>query len=363
MKSISIYRANAVLLLGILFFIVLYYGRTFLIPLAFAILFGMLLLPASRKLESWGLSRIGATLLCLCLILLFVAVILGIIAAQVAVISKDLPQLQVKLQQQVDVLQQWVQQQFSVSPEKQIEFLKSQISKFSQSANKFGTSLIAGGASILSGFALMLLYFFFLMWKREKYQQFFLKLTAPENKPDTEKELHEITKVASQYVIGRLISMAFLAFVYTIGFSVVGLKNAILISLVTVIPTIIPYVGSIVGSLFPLIMATVSGGSNIILPVILVIVIAQVLDNNVIEPLVEGSALHISPIFTIVAIVLGELVWGVAGMILFIPLFAVLRIICDHHPALHPYGFLLANDVEEPQWLEKVKGWFKKEKS
>jgi len=120
------------------------------------------------------------------------------------------------------------------------------------------------------------------MWKREKYQEFFLRLTTPESKPDTEKELHEITRVASQYVIGRLISMAFLAFVYT---------------------------------------------------------------------------------FTIVAIVLGELVWGVAGMILFIPLFAVLRIICEHHPALHPYSFLLANDVEEPQWLEKVKGWFGKEKS
>jgi len=363
MKKISIYRANAVLLLGILAVIVLYYGRVFLIPLAFAILFAMLLLPISRKLESWGLGRISASLTCLFLILLFIAVVLGIIAAQVVVISQDLPQLQVKLQQQVDMLQQWVQQQFGVSPEKQIQFITSRISKLSQSANKFGTSLVSGGMGMLSGFALMLLYFFFLMWKREKYEQFFLKLSSPENQPDTEKELHEITNVASQYVVGRLISMIFLAFIYAIGFSIIGLKNALLISLVTVIPTIIPYVGSIVGSLFPLMMAVVSGSSDMILPVILIIVLAQVLDNNIIEPLVEGSALHISPIFTIVAIVLGELIWGIAGMILFIPLFAIIRIVCDHTPALHPYSFLLANDVEEPQWIEKVKGWFGKKKS
>ena len=87
---------------------------------------------------------------------------------------------------------------------------------------------------------------------------------------------------------------------------------------------------------------------------------AQIIDNNIIEPLVEGNSLNLSPIITIVAIVLGELVWGIAGMVLFIPLFAVLRIICDHIPALHPYGYLLANDVNDPKWVEKVKGWFNK---
>ena len=65
-------------------------------------------------------------------------------------------------------------------------------------------------------------------------------------------------------------------------------------------------------------------------------------------------------LFTIVAIVLGELVWGISGMILFIPMFAILKIICDHIPSLHPYSFLLANEVEEPHWVNTVKKWFKK---
>jgi predicted PurR-regulated permease PerM len=263
------------------------------------------------------------------------------------------------LQQFIDSGQQWVQQQFGVAPQEQIQFVKSQISKFSQLFNKFATGLVSGSLGMLSGFALVLIYFFFLMWKREKYEEFFLRLSNPENRPEMKQELHDITKVASQYLVARLLSMLFLAVFYAVGFSLIGLKNAVLISFVAVLPTIVPYIGSFIGGIFPLIMALVAGSSGMVLPVIIVLVLAQVIDNNIIEPLLEGNSLNLSPIFTIVAIVLGELIWGIAGMVLFIPLFAIIRIICDHIPALHPYGYLLANDVQEPKWVEKIKEWFR----
>jgi predicted PurR-regulated permease PerM len=358
MRGFSIYRIAMVQLVAILTFIILYYGRIFLIPIAFAILFSMMLLPVSRRLENWGVSRIPATFLCILIILLFIAGIFFIIAAQAANLSQDLPQIQQQLQQLLDTGQQWIQQQFGVAPQEQIQFVKSQISNFSQYFNKFATGLISGSLGMLSGFALILLYFFFLMWKREKYEAFFLKFSDNENQTEVRQELQEITKVASQYLLARLLSMLFLAICYAIGFSIVGLKNALLISLVAVLPTIIPYVGAFIGGFFPLIMALVAGSSGMVLPVIIVLIVAQVIDNNIIEPLVEGNSLNLSPVITIAAIVLGELTWGIAGMILFIPLIAIIRIICDHIPALNPFGFLLANDVEEPKWVEKIKGWF-----
>ena len=173
MRGFSIYRIAMVQLVAILTFIILYYGRIFLIPIAFAILFSMMLLPVSRRLENWGVSRIPATLLCILIILLFIAGIFFIIAAQAANLSQDLPQIQQQLQQLLDTGQQWIQQQFGVAPQEQIQFVKSQISNFSQYFNKFATGLISGSLGMLSGFALILLYFFFLMWKREKYEAFF----------------------------------------------------------------------------------------------------------------------------------------------------------------------------------------------
>jgi predicted PurR-regulated permease PerM len=362
MKSIPVYRINAICLMIILFTIILYYGKVFLIPLFFSILFAMLLLPVCRKLEAWGVGRIWATLMGIVIIIFFILLILGIIGAQAASLSQDLPKMQAKALQFIQTVQGWIQGQFSVTPQKQIAYLQKGVSNISNSANSFFTALLSGAMGLLTGFVLMLLYFFFLMWKREKYKEFFLMLVEEENRGEVNKELGQITHVASQYLIGRLISMVFLAVFYMIGFSIVGLKNGPLIALIAVIPTIVPYVGSFIGGFFPLAMALVSGSASMVLPVIIVLILAQVIDNNIIEPIVEGESLDISPIFTIVAIVVGELTWGLAGVILFVPMFAIVKIICDHIPALHPYAFLLDNETEEPAWVEKIKGWFGKSK-
>ena len=202
----------------------------------------------------------------------------------------------------------------------------------------------------------MLLYLFFLLWGRGKFREFFLKLALEGQRGEMGQLLDEVTNVAAQYLSGRLLSMLFLAGFYAIGFSISGLKNAVLLSLIAVLPTLIPYVGAYIGALFPLAMAVV-GGSGQVLPTTAVLAAAQVIDNNIIEPLVMGNQLNLSPIFTIVGIVAGELIWGIPGMILFEPLLAIIRIACAHVPALHPYAFLLENEVAEPQWVGKVKGW------
>ncbi len=359
MTNISLARVNKALLLGVLTVIILYYARSFLIPLSFGILFSMLLLPVSRKLEQWGLGRKTATFICILIILLFVFGIVSIISAQANSFSKDLPQIQIKLQQLIDTVQHWIHSKVGVSTEQQVQFVKKQVDKFSQSANTYATSFLAGTFSILGGFVLVLLYFFFLMWKREKYEAFFLRVASKEHHSEVKKELDEITKVASQYVVGRLISMIFLIAVYAIGFYVIGLKNAVLVSFIAVLPTIVPYIGAYIGGIFPVIMALVSGSADMVVPVLLLLIIAQTFDNNVIEPLAQGETLNISPIITILALVVGNLLWGIAGMVLFVPMFAVIRIICEHVPALNPYGFLLANDVEDSPWVAKVKKWFK----
>ncbi|MCC9167714.1 AI-2E family transporter [Pontibacter harenae] len=360
MKTISIYRANAIILLGILTVVALHYGKAFFIPLFFSIILSMLMLPVSKKLESWGMNRLLSTLVCILIILLFIAVILFVISAQAVSFSNDLPQIQNQLQQMVDKVQQWIQQQFGVAPQKQIQFVQSRISSLSQSANNFATSVVKGLMGIITSFALVMLYMLFLLWQRDKYKNFSLKLVKPENKPEANRTISSITEVASAYLVGRLISMLFLAVFYSIGFSVVGLQNPILLSIIAVLPTIVPYVGAVIGGLFPLIMAFVSGSTGMVLPVIGILAAAQLIDNNLIEPFVMGAKMDLSPLITVVAIVLGELIWGIAGMILFVPMFAIIRIVCEHLPALHPYGYLLEDELGEPDWVKKLKNKFSK---
>ncbi|WP_128548645.1 AI-2E family transporter [Larkinella soli] len=360
MKAVSLQRINAVLAFSVLTVLVLYVGRPFLVPLAFAGILAMLLLPVSRWLESRGVGRVGATLLCILLVLLVMAAFVGIIYAQVTSFVKDWPQIQSKGEQVLRQAQGWVQQQFGLDPQEQIQKLKQQASKLSQSSGGSGGSFFSGLMGLLSGLVLVTLYLFFLLWKREKYEEFILKLCAPESRPSVEHALGQITRVSARYLTGRLMSMAFLAVFYSIGLSIVGLKNAVLMSLIAVIPTLIPYVGAFIGASFPLFMALVSGSPDQLLPTAAVLMSAQIIDNNIIEPLVMGAELDLSPFFTVVAIVLGELIWGIPGMILFEPLFSILRIVCTHIPALHPYSFLLENEVSEPGWIQTLKKKFGK---
>ncbi|GAA3994010.1 hypothetical protein GCM10022408_00160 [Hymenobacter fastidiosus] len=360
MRSISLPRANGLLLLALLSVALLYVGRLFFIPLAFALLLAMLLRPVSNWLERRGLGRAGAALVCLLLVLAFIGGLAWLISEQGSRIADDWPQLQARLDQELAKGQQLVQEKFGVAPQKQVQLVREQLAKVSQSISRFVGTSLKGLLGVVGGLVLVLLYLFFLLWQRRKFRQFALQLATPDNRPEVDRMLDQISKVGGQYLVGRLLSMVFIAAVYAIGFSIIGLKNALLLSVIAVLPTLVPYVGAYIGAAFPLVMALAGGESGLVLPTIGVIVLAQFIDNNIIEPLVMGSALHLSPLFTIVAVVLGELLWGIPGMILFEPLLAIIRIGCSHVPALHPYAYLLEDEMREPRWLKQVKRVFRR---
>jgi predicted PurR-regulated permease PerM len=149
---------------------------------------------------------------------------------------------------------------------------------------------------------------------------------------------------------------------YGIGFSIAGVKNAFFFAILCGLLEIIPFIGNLAGTALTLLMAvTQGGGSNIIIGILITYALVQFIQSYIIEPLVVGAEVNINPLFTIIAIVLGETVWGIPGMILAIPLVGIFKIICDNVESLKPYGFLIGEEKKkkEPGMMDKVKGWFK----
>lgn len=360
MKSISLNRLNSVLLLAILSVVILYFGKPFLVPLLFAIFFCMLLSPICDKLEKWGLGRIASTLIGMLIIILVIGGIISIIVGEADRISDDIPTMKTRAEEMVTSIQIWIEQKYNIDPKQQADYINKTLNNLSESGGRFFNDIVSWLMGMLTGFVLILLYFFFFMWKRDKYREFFLKLVYENNRKEAGQQLDKISRVSARYLIGRLISMIFLLIIYIIGFNAIGLPNAFLMALIAVLPTIIPYIGAFVGGFFPIAMSLIGGSPDLFWPTLIILAIAQAIDNNIIEPLAEGESMDMSPVFTIIAIVVGELIWGVAGMILFIPMFAILKIICDHIPALYPYSYLMANEIKEPKWVVKFKSLFKK---
>jgi predicted PurR-regulated permease PerM len=98
-----------------------------------------------------------------------------------------------------------------------------------------------------------------------------------------------------------------------------------------------------------------------LLGIVITYATVQFVQSYIIEPLVVGSEVNINPFFTIAGIVAGEMVWGIPGMILSIPLLGMAKIICDGVPQLQPIGFLIGTEKkkEGSNLIKKVKTWFK----
>jgi predicted PurR-regulated permease PerM len=120
---------------------------------------------------------------------------------------------------------------------------------------------------------------------------------------------------------------------------------------------IIPYVGNVIGIVLTLIVTALYGADLSMLGGIdLVYGIIQMIQGWVLEPLILEPQVIINPLFTIFALVIGELVWGISGMILAIPMIAMFKIVCDHIEPLKPYGFLIG----ETETKRKELGFIKK---
>ena len=129
----------------------------------------------------------------------------------------------------------------------------------------------------------------------------------------------------------------------SVGLYALGVKHAILFGMICAVMTIIPYIGIVISALLPITMVWISTG-NVWYPigVIAVFTFVQYLEANVIFPMVVGTELHVSTMAMLVAIIAGGIIWGVAGMILFIPFIAILKIVTDHVDDWKPLNVLLS---------------------
>jgi predicted PurR-regulated permease PerM len=123
-------------------------------------------------------------------------------------------------------------------------------------------------------------------------------------------------------------------------------------------------VGNLIGVSVTLLMSLAQGGeTSMIIAILITYAVVQFFQTYLLEPMVVGKNISINPVFTIVGLVGGELLWGLPGMILALPILGIIKIICDRIEPLKPYGFLIGDEKEdEPTIVEKIKKMVTKKK-
>jgi predicted PurR-regulated permease PerM len=348
----------------ILLVVILVYARPFLVPLAFAGVFSLLLLPVTRWLERRGINKAVATLLTLLAFLCVFAALFFFIGWQLSNITEDATKMEQQLSQKLQQLKTGLHKTFGVSPEKQQQIMKQQQQQAPGKTSALITSLLSGVGLFLTNALLMLVYLFLMLYFRGHLKTAILKFVPEDQRRNGERIMHDSQRVTYKYMTGMGLMIVSLWIMYGIGFSIAGVKNALFFAVLCGVLEIIPFVGNLAGTLLTMGMALSQGGStNMLIGIAITYALVQFIQSYLIEPLVVGSKVNINPLFTIAGIVAGEQVWGIPGMILSIPLLGMAKIICDRVEPLKPVGYLIGEDKkksEDNSLMDKLKKRFGK---
>lgn len=350
---------NSIFVLFFSFLVIsgLYFAREFLIPIAISALLAMLFVPLSRWFERQGLNRILSAFFCVLVFLLSIGAIIGLLSWQAQGISKDLEEIIVRINMIIEEIREFIAQNIGISAERQKQWL----SKQSGSPSTLTAGIILGSImGLIVKFILVIVYLFLFIYYRSHLKKFVLMIVPDSANIKTEEIIRDGGKVAQKYLSGVSSMIVVLWIMYSIGFSIVGVKSALFFAILCGLLEILPFIGNLTGSFITVLAVISQGGNNeMIAGVILTYLLIQFIQTYFLEPLIVGSEVNINPLFTIIVIVFMEIVWGIAGMILAIPMLGIVKIICDHVTPLKPYGFLIGKSKKDNdlKMISKFQNW------
>jgi putative heme transporter len=326
-------------------YLVLTEGKPIIMPLVVAAFFAILLVPAVNRLEGWKLPRAAAISVLMIVLIGIVSSLIYILLNQALAIAEDMPEISGKLQVLYMGIASYLENDLGISAAKQTEYLYSGVEKLLGSSGSFIQSTINTTANLFTYLALIPVYVFLMLYYRERFQNFFIAINHPDSRDQVEDTLEHSKGVILNYVVGISMVVFIMAVLNVSGLLIIGIPYAVFFGIVAALLTIIPYIGIIIGSIPPIVIALIMTDSLFYpVAVIILFVIVQTLEGNFITPKIVGSKVSVNALAAMVALVIGGFLWGAIGMILSIPITGILKVILHQSPKTRPWSLILGQD-------------------
>lgn len=341
-KRILLYAVS--IITGIFFLVWgLLEARSVLAPLITAIILALVILPMAKWMEKC-LKRGGASLISTFTLFIISLGFVALLSYQTKVFVDSWPEIKETMKPKIAQLKTFVTSntfltESDLPTSDSLPFLGGESGEGTQLISMFGR-----GTGYLGTFLLTFIYVFFMLNYRHRFRTFLLRLFPDEKGGKVNQIVQESANVVQQYLVGKLILIGLLAIVYSVGLGITGVSNFILVSIVAALFTLIPYLGNIVG--FVLAMAfgyLTSGEIGVLIGIVITFTVAQFLESYVLQPYVVGQKVDVHPFFVILAVIVGNALWGIIGMVLAIPVMAIITIVFLQVPALEPFGYLFSD--------------------
>jgi len=333
----------------------LYLGRTVLVPLAFGLLAAFILYPVCVWLEKKGVNRLWSILWTIISVTIVIAGILLLFSTQIFDIIKEFGDFSQRLNDLLLSVTQFLNENVSIIPEvNRDSIINMGLQWFSNQSGGMLTDTLNLTALFVTGLTLTLIYTFLMLLYRKPLRKAFINFSAPEHHKKYDSMIRHAQQVGQQYLTGMFLLILILGALNSLGLFIIGIDYALFFGFLAGFLAIIPYVGTTIGGALPAIYAFMNHDSYWYpLGVIMVFWFIQILEGNFLNPKIVGGNLNINALASIVALIAGGLIWGVPGMILFLPYVAVFKVVCEYYDQLKPVGMLLKDEESRRGGIKK----------
>lgn len=334
----------------------LYAGSSFFIPIAYGMFFSLMLQPVCSRFERLLNNRMVSVILTLITAGVLVAVVVLFFFNQVQDILTEAEDIYSGLQ---ETFYEWAEYgggTFGLTgPEVEV-YIDQVITSFSDRPLGILSTGLSTSGVLLANFSLVMIYTFFFLLYRTAVKNFFLGQLKGADQREGLTTLTEVQQVAKNYLGGMGLVMLILGILNSLGLLLIGIEYYLVWGFLAAVLGIIPYIGTVIGGLLPFVFA-IATTESLWQPLMVVVLYmtVQFVEGNFITPKVLGGSVKVNALAAIVAVILGSFYWGIAGIILAIPLLAMVRIILTHIEPLRPIALLLSDDLydQSDKFLEE----------
>ncbi|WP_242674925.1 AI-2E family transporter [Niastella populi] len=340
----TVRRSIEILGLAVVFFFIVH-AANILSPILLSFFLTILVYPLFKRLISKKMPEMLAIVIVLLVLLAAMALLVWFISTNVSRLIADFPTIKSNLTVHLENLSSWINRKTNFSTERQLQLINQQ----SEQLVNFASGYLGGIASSLSGlfifFGLVPIYIFLLLFYRNLLLRFIFLWYKESEHERVRETVQEMKGVIKSYLGGLLIQIAYITVLLGGVLMLFGIKHALLIGVLFAILNLIPYIGALIGNVIGVLLTLTSSESlSPILTVLIAIAAVQFLDNNILMPKIVGSKIRINALTSIVAVIAGGTLAGIAGMFLSLPVIAVLKVVFDRTDHLRQWGVLLGDE-------------------
>lgn len=324
----------------------LYYGQEILKPLAFACLIALLLLAPCKFFERQGFPRSIAALISLLLATVVFFVVFYFISNSIASFREDLPLMVQNINDSISQLVVWAQETFDISKKNAQEIVQSSTENVLPSTSSIVNRTVNTVTSLVIIGILIAITTFLLLLYRSLIVTFFVMLFSDQYTGNIYNVMAKIQFAIRGYIAGLLIEMAIIAVAYCSVLFFLGVKYALLLGIIGAILNIIPYLGIILTCILTALITFTTDSPTTVVWVVVSFIIIHMIDTNILMPKIVGSKIKINALTSIIGVVAGSALWGLAGTFMAVPIMAVMKVVFEEVEPFRPFAVLMGEDTE-----------------